>query len=256
MESALFAQQRGEVLIYTGTFQWIDAGMVNAESTTCEKLLKEAKIPVQVEPDQNKAADWIKATTDNGKLDVFIMYGDIPPSIYPGGNAKPDGSLAEKWIETKDGDMYLNHADYMFWGVGGRNKEGGLQNMMDIPGIVMWDDDTPMKVTADGKKYTPSLKDYNTDRPFHLDQLADNWKIEKVFASNSGDDKGTRADPVIVRDGNLGRLCIAYQTASEKNPKGEVASEIIINYIYKEAAKYVDPQDKLSSTWGAIKRSD
>ncbi len=75
---------------------------------------------------------------------------------------------------------------------GGTNAEGGLQTMMDIPDITMWDDDTPMKVTNEGKNYTPSLKDFQTDRPFHLDQLRDPWKPLLILAQN---DAGTRADP-------------------------------------------------------------
>ena len=33
------------------------------------------------------------------------------------------------------------------------------------------------------------------------------------------------ADPVIVRDGNRGRLALVHQTSEQDNPKGEVAAE-------------------------------
>ena len=244
-----------EVMLYTGTFQWIDKAMVDEEADICKGLLDGEGIPAEITEDENAVKSWMQSTAGDGSVDVLVIYGDIPPAVYAGGNAEPDGSVAENWIETTDGDMILNHADYMFWGVGGRNKEGGLQNMMDIPDIVMWDDDTPMQVTADGKKYTPSLVDFNSDRPFHLDQLADNWKAEVIFASNTGDDTGTRADPVVVRDGNLGRLCIVHQTASEDNPKGEVAAEIIFNYLKLGAPTTpVEPGGKASTTWANIKR--
>lgn len=102
---------------------------------------------------------------------------------------------------------------------------------MDIPGITMWGENTPMTVTVDGIALTPSLVDFQTDRPFHLDELQGQWFAEKIFASDTGDASATRADPVIVRDGDRGRLAIVHQTFLEDTPKGEVAAEIIINYL-------------------------
>ena len=55
-------------------------------------------------------------------LDFCVLYGDFPPTLYPDGNAQPDGSVAETFIETTDGDVFINHADYMFWGLAGRNE--------------------------------------------------------------------------------------------------------------------------------------
>jgi hypothetical protein len=97
--------------------------------------------------------------------------------------------------------------------------------MMDIPGIVMWDDNTPMVVTEEGKDIAPSLVDFMSDRPFHLDQLANDWFPELILAQNA---TGTRADPVIVRDGNRGRLIPVHQAADQSDPKGAVAAEIIL----------------------------
>ena len=62
-------------------------------------------------------------TMDNGVVDVLILYGDIPGTIYPPGNALPDGSVAEGWLETPDGDTILNHADWIFWGREEREKQ-------------------------------------------------------------------------------------------------------------------------------------
>ena len=119
--------------------------------------------------------------------------------------------------------------------------------MMDIPGIVQWDDDTPMEVTKEGKALTPTLDDYATDRPFHLDELDGDWEVEVSLAQN---DSGTRADPIIVRDGNLGRLIPVIQTAGGTEPKGAVAAEIII---WLMATTPVEPAGKISTTWGALK---
>ncbi|HIE28065.1 TPA: hypothetical protein EYP66_12335, partial [Candidatus Poribacteria bacterium] len=119
-----------EVMLYTGTFQWIDKAMVDEEADICKGLLDGEGIPAEITEDENAVKSWMQSTAGDGSVDVLVIYGDIPPAVYAGGNAEPDGSVAENWIETTDGDMILNHADYMFWGVGGRNKEGGLQNMM------------------------------------------------------------------------------------------------------------------------------
>jgi len=96
--------------------------------------------------------------------------------------------------------------------------------MMDIPGIVMWDDNTCVKATDEGKAIAPDLADFQSDRPFHVDQLINDWFPEVVLAENEA---GTRADPIIVRDGNRGRLIPVFQTADQNDPKGAVEAEII-----------------------------
>ena len=192
-------------------------------------------------------------TTADGSVNVLILYGVIPDTIYPIGNRQPDGSVAESWLETPDGNTILNHADYFGWnsqddpyktnlppdewsqaflGVG-TNKHGTLQNLMDLPNIAISTSQSniPMVVTEDGTALTPSLVDFEFDRPFPLTQLGGEWFAEQMFASDTGNSQATLADPVILRDGNRGRLAIVHQTAWEDNPKGEVASEIIINYL-------------------------
>ena len=140
----------------------------------------------------------------------------------------PDGSIAELFIESTDGDAIINHGDWMFYVIERRDRQrrGGLQNMMDIPGIAMWGDNTPVVVTAEGTAIAPSLRDFLTDRPFLLDQLAGDWYVEAALAQNAD---GTRVDPVIVRDGDRGRLIPVVPDEAEHatDPKGAVAAEII-----------------------------
>ena len=201
-------------------------------------------------------------------MNVLILYGSIPDSIYPKFNSQPDGSVAENWIETSDGDTILNHADYFGYNSSGTpvdqslirtdgpaaeniiygdlywvaNGEGALPNLMDIPDISLfvWShtgmivDNIPMVVTEDGVTLTPSLVNFETNRPLRLNQLQGEWFAEKIFASATGV-LATYADPVIVRDGNRGRLAFVHQTSEQEDPKGEVAAEIIINYLLAEA---------------------
>jgi hypothetical protein len=203
----------GEVVIYTGITQWIDKGPADAQAQICVDKLALGGIAstwLSDPADAASVADWMSAVTGNGQRDVLVLYGDTPPEIYPILNSQPDGSILETYLESTDGDAIINHADYMFWGFGNRNGEGGLQSIMDIPGIVMWDDNTSVMVTEEGKDITPSVTDMLTDRPFHLDQLAGDWFPELILAQNPA---GTRADPVVVRDGNRGRLIPVFQSA-------------------------------------------
>jgi hypothetical protein len=188
---------------------------------------------------QDALADWVVAHTGDGVSDLLILCGNFPDTIYPPGNAQPDDSLAELFLD--DGNTIVNTGDYMFYvnsGGTNNNAASGLYNMMDIT-VDMWDDNTPVVVTADGQDITPSLVDYQTDRPFHLDQLTGAWYPELILAQNAA---GTRAEPVIVANAATGgRLGIFYQTSGQDDdPRGEVMSEWINNW-YLTAGPVVNP---------------
>ena len=218
----------GEVAIFTGTVNWMTKAVADAQAQICVDRLESAGIEYIwfADPgDEGSLADWVEATTNDGEVDVLILYGYFPPSIYPIGNGMPDGSIAELFIESTDGDAIINHGDWMFYvNLQTNNGPGGLQNMMDIPGISMAGDNNPMTVTPEGAEIAPSLTDFLSDRPFHVDELAGDWFVEASLAENEA---GTRADPIIVRDGDRGRLIPLFQAADQNDPKGAVAAEII-----------------------------
>jgi hypothetical protein len=250
-----YAAAKIDVFVYTETTQWIGQGEAQVEA---DELIKEIKGKSGIGevvnlPGKDIEAWTVKHTVKKGHH-IIVLYGDFPPQIYPDGNAKKDGSPAEEFLDA--GNTFANSADYFFWGLNGRNKEGGIQNMMDIPGILQWDDDTAMKVTAEGKKIAPSLKDYATDRPFHIDQLkGTDWEVEVALATETGKKEANRCDPCIIRNKVTdARLIQAYQTAGQKDPKGKVVSEIILNYYLDTVgALAVEPKNKLPVTWGQIK---
>jgi len=247
----------GSVAIYTGETQWIGKAEADAQASITNDGLNAAGINTSWFDDVgqiDQVATWVASSTNNGALDVLVLYGDLPTSVYAGDNAEADGSLAEMMIESPDGDAIINHADYMFWGIAGRNSEGGIQNMMDIPDIVMWDDDTAVDVTAMGAEISPTLAgigSLQTDRPFHTDQLAGGWVAEIVLAENAD---GTRADPIIVRDGTAGRLIPVIQTNSGGEPHGQIDIEII-SWMMGNFATAVEPQGKATVTWGSLKNA-
>lgn len=200
--------------------------------------------------DQASLATWVQNNTNDGENDILVLCGQFPSSIYQPGNAQADDSLAEIFLDS--GNTILNTGDYMFYVVdgAGTNAAGGLQTMMDIAAITMWDDDTAVMVTDDGANYTPSVVDFATDRPFHLDELEGGWEPELILAQN---DAGTRADPAIVVNTDTGgMLGIFYQTASQDDdPRSEVMSEFILSYFRTTA---VAPAGKLATSWGAIRK--
>ena len=244
-----YAQSPAEVLIYTGDVSWMSQADGVAEAETTKSLLQSAGITAEITEDENDVKEWMLQTTSNGSLNVLILYGLIPTSIYPAGNTMPDGSVAEKWIETTDGNTILNHADYFgFWSTAKNNNNGqvvrignyygSLRNLMDNPKIFIpingSVDNLQMFVTNDGSTLTPSLVNFKSDRPIYLGHLQGDWFAEKILASNTGTAQASYADPVVLRDGDLGRIAIVHQTAFEDNPKGEVAAELIINYLLAE----------------------
>lgn len=236
---------------------WFGQAAADREAQVIVDTVKNKVGSIEMFPiaEQDELADWVKKNTGDKQIDMLLLSGQFPATLYKPGNADPNGSIAEEFLE--DGNLIANTGDYMFYVVNGAgtNAAGGLQNMMDIPGITMWDDNTPVEVTADGKKYLPSLKDFQTDRPFHLNELTGDWETEVIFAGNDGEDS-TRAEPVVVRNAkDNGRLAIFYQTASQDaDPRGTIISEFILNWlptIIGSAA--VEPTEKLTMTWGKIK---
>ena len=258
------------MLSFTATFSWgamkLDIGIstqagwfgqaaADREMQLVADTVKGKVNDVQIfTPDkQGDLATWVEKHTGNKQIDILIMCGQFPNTIYKPGNAQANGSIAEKFLE--DGNMIMNTGDYMFYVVdgAGTNAAGGLENMMDIPGISMWDDDTPIKITADGKKYIPTLVDYPTDRPWHLNEIKAPWKAEVIFGQNGA---GTRAEPAVMLDEKTnGRLVTIYQTAGQDaDPRGKAISEFIINWMPTIAGKIaVDQNGKLGATWGQIK---
>ncbi len=250
------AANKVDIFIYTDTVQWIGQAQAVEEAEVLADLLEgQDGIDELILHGPSKQVEaWTKDHTEDNGHHLIVMFGDVPVEIYDVGKDAKKETVAERFLDA--GNSFSNSADYFFWGVGGRNEEAGIKNMMDIPNMVQWDDNTAMKVTKEGKDLTPSLDDYATDRPFHVDLLDGDWVLEIAFASETGDQKGDRCDPCIVHNTKTnGRLIQVYQTANQDDPKGEVIAEIILNYYLEVVgALDVDPQDKLPALWGDIKQ--
>ena len=239
----------GEVAIFTEQSGWIAQGTAAAEGKELADLLKKPKDVVTLT--DKEIGPWAEKHTDNGLADIIVTFGWFPTTLYPPGNAEPDDSVAELFLEG--GNIFLNTADYIFYVTqgGGANGENGLKNMMDI-NADMWSGGTGIKPTDDGAKYTPSLKAFTSERTFKSGQIVDPWEVEVVFGDNGAD----RIDPAIVYDTETeGRIGILFQEPNNGGlPRGEVLAEMIDNYLFEVLGpEAVDPNDKITTTWGDIK---
>jgi len=247
--ASLSFAQIDSIAIFTEQVSWTDAATAAAAVDLITKNVKTAK-EVKVYTDAELAAFATKHTKD-GNFDMIITFGWFPTSLYKPGNAEPDGSVGEKFLQG--GDMFLNTADYIFYVSSTNNDAGGLTNMTNSA-LDMWTDGTVCKPTADGTKYAPSLPaSWNAPRSFRLDQikLEADWEAEVVF----GSDGANSADPVIIKSKSTGgRVGIAFQVG-DATPRGEVISEIINNFLVPRVGNTtaVKANDKLPLTWGQIK---
>ena len=102
-----------DVLIYTGATWWITQANARIEAEITRGLLQSAGISAEITESQEAVRDWTLQKTGDGRVNVLIVYGVIPNTIYAASNTEPDGSVAENYIETSDGDTILNQADLL-----------------------------------------------------------------------------------------------------------------------------------------------
>ncbi len=215
-----------------------------------EEIAESVPVPVEIftSSDGDALADWVIAHTGNGQSDLLILSGRFPTSIYPGGNAQPDGSLAELFLD--DGNCIINTGDWMFYVSNPNNGADGLANMMDIPGISMSDPIVDVTPTAEAELYTPSFEGFSPSRPWHLEQITGDWQIELILGQNAD---GTRADPAImVNTVTGGRLGTFYQVADVLTDIRSVVISEWINNWYLPTVALAPTATKPAPAGGAI----
>ena len=216
--------------------------------------------------DDSPLAKWCVNHTENGRQDVILLAcGTCPSALYPFPNTKPDGSNVENFIEA--GNIVINVADWIFYmsyegGVRSpENGPGGAANVFDIPGLDFGERDTgEQKPTDLGKKYIPSLKEFRSIRPWHVEQFeGSDWEIV-IFAQENANN----ADPAVAisktegKDG-YGMIAAMWQTATPDwdgtDPRGIGVAEFITNWLSENATVTADvhANGKLSTTWAHIK---
>ncbi|MFQ6008955.1 MAG: hypothetical protein ACE5K8_08410, partial [Candidatus Zixiibacteriota bacterium] len=209
---------------------------------------------------------WTKDHTGNGQQDVIVtVCGTTPSALYQFPNVDPDGSNVENFIE--DGNVVINIADWIFYmsyegGVrSADNGADGAANVFDIPGLSFSNRGGPQIPTAEGEKYIPSLKEFQSARPWHMEQFdGTDWEVT-AFAK--ADD--TTADPAVAVNKVYGGIIAAMWQKDAPtwpdgdDPRGPGVVEFITNWLTEHgnltlpSGTSVEPQDKLATTWGQLK---
>ena len=272
----LSVSMAGDFAVYSGPTNpgWISDGAVEAIVNT---VTKHAGVKAMFDNIDNYGdgdevgnksplGKWLVSHTNNGQTDVvFTACGTCPSSFYPFPNKEPDGSNIENFIEA--GNVHINVADWIYYmsyegGVRSADNGGaGAANVFDIPGLSFGNRGSDFQPTAEGKKYIPSLKNFDSTRPWHMEQFKGTpWKLV-AFAVDKGDKNS--ADPVVAistEDGKDGTGMIAAMWqkdapvwAGKPDPRGIGVAEFMVNWLQENATFAVNPKEKMSTTWGYVK---
>jgi hypothetical protein len=106
-----------DIMFYTGHTNpgWIAEAQMRKDA---DKIIAEVKglFKNVADFDDKKLKEigqWCKDNTGDKELDVIVMFGCTPSTLYPNPNAKPDGSPLEEFLD--DGNLIINVADYVFY---------------------------------------------------------------------------------------------------------------------------------------------
>jgi hypothetical protein len=270
---ALTSATAADLAIYSGPTNpgWIsqEAAIANAETVMNDDQMKAIFESIENYGDGDEVGSdsplgkWMVAHTGNGQQDVFIAAsGTAPSAAYQFPNADPDGSNIENFIE--DGNVFINVADwilYMSYEGGSRSADNGpdgAANVFDIPGLSFGNRGGPAVPTDMGEKYLPSLVEFQSDRPWHLEQLeGTDWEVTAFAVSNNDPNS---ADPAVAVNKTYGGIIAAMWQKAQPDwdgddPRASGVIEFIANWLMENGsiATAVDAQDKIATTWGRIK---
>ncbi len=266
----LTAMAGSDLAVYSGPTNpgWITDAACRREADEMIAGLKGMFATITDHPDGEEEAlgEWCVAHTGNGQIDVIILAsGTTPGSLYPFPNKEPDGSNVEEFID--DGNVLINIADWIFY----MSYEGGVRspdngadgaaNVFNIPGLSFGSRSNAMEVNANGEKYLPSLVDFTTDRPWHVDQFdGTDWEVTAFAAAGDND-----ADPAVAVNVVTGGVIAAIMQKAWADPGeaadigGDVDIEGVTNWMTDNLPDWsgapVESAGKLSVTWGKVKHS-
>jgi len=184
---------------------------------------------------------WVDKNTNDGEMDIIWLNGCMPSVLYTLGNAQPDGSRAEKWLDG--GNMFINVGDwfgYCSYEGGARNatenQAAGAANILDLSsGIIVSADNTALSATQDGQEYLPSMgTSVISYRPIALSAVVDPWEVATVFAQTAD---GSQADPLVIHNTDTdGYVAFINQSAGSGPPgwlndRGLTCAEFINNWV-------------------------
>ena len=206
---------------------------------------------------------WLQGHTGNGVTDVIVLTsGTMPSALYQFPNVDPDGSRVEEFLDG--GNVVVNIADwfgYMSYEGGSRsadNGAAGAANIFDIPGLSFGSRVNSMVVNDAGRQYLPSLVDFSSARPWHLEQFAGtDWTVT-TFADAGPND----ADPAVAVNSVTGGVVAALMQKDWPDPsdaediRGDIVVEFVNNWLTDQnilVTTAVEAEGKAASTWGELK---
>lgn len=248
--------QLGDVAIFSENTGWISKDNADIQRAIVFENLKGAVSSVGdvVYATDAEIGPWAEERIDDGVADVLIIFGWFPTTLYTPGNSQVDDSIAERFLYG--GNIILNCADYIFYVTegGGANGENGLKTIINI-NADMWGDGTQITPTDVGVKYTPTLEDFTSNRPFKSEQIVPPWSVEAAF----GDNGAGFFDPGIIKlNDSSGRVGICMQEGNNGElPRGQILIEMI-DFISQQpdmtdVGTPVEAKGKAAVTWGDLK---
>ena len=224
-----------------------------------------------------KIEDAVMAELDEAKIasvvgdaDAFLAYMEenpegvivspiiVPEIVYTIG--MPDDSPIENFLYG--GGVLIYSGDTPFYAVGKKGAPGqkivpGNQGVMDVLNFTAQYITTTaaaVKPTPEGEKMIPSLEPFNPSRPAQLKVLeAENCDPIEVYAEAGGS-----ADPVLFASPDMKGYfvhfhmeALAGKPADYLEQVGLEIGELITNRFGELLA--VEPQGKLTTTWGKLK---
>ena len=224
-----------------------------------------------------KIEDAVMAELDEAKIasvvgdaDAFLAYMEenpegvvvspiiVPEIVYTIG--MPDDSPIENFLYG--GGVLIYSGDTPFYAVGKKGAPGqkivpGNQGVMDVLNFTAQYITTTaaaVKPTPEGEKMIPSLEPFNPSRPAQLKVLeAENCDPIEVYAED-----GNSADPVLFASPDMKGYfvhfhmeALAGKPADYLEQVGLEIGELITNRFGELLA--VEPQGKLTTTWGKLK---
>ena len=214
--------------------------------------------------------DEAKIASVVGDADAFVAYMEenpegvivspivVPEIVYTIG--MPDDSPIENFLYG--GGVLIYSGDTPFYAVGKKGAPGqkivpGNQGVMDVLNFTAQYITTTaaaVKPTPEGEKMIPSLEPFNPSRPAQLKVLeAENCDPIEVYAEAGGS-----ADPVLFASPDMKGYfvhfhmeALAGKPADYLEQVGLEIGELITNRFGELLA--VEPQGKLTTTWGKLK---
>ena len=110
--------------IHTDAHPWDKADAEKEVAKFVKALDGKVNLEVFDADARKQLADWVEAHTDGGG-NTLILTGITPTTLYPAGNAKPDGSILEEFLDA--GNSIFNTGEYTFY-----TSEGPIETI-EIP---------------------------------------------------------------------------------------------------------------------------